>query len=97
MQTQLVDGHELYQIGYFVRAHETAIPDRWHIVDRGLNILGVVKWYPKWGEYIFAPMNGAEFSQECLRDIQRFLVKRAEGRERVRKLLNERPTHDTAT
>ena len=33
------------------------------------NIIGCIKWYNKWRQYCFYPMNDTIFSNDCMNDI----------------------------
>ena len=53
----------------------------WHVhAKQGGDILGVVRWYSGWRRYVFAPVEGSEYEQDCLRDIAAFVER--ETRER---------------
>jgi len=35
--------------------------------------LGIIKWFPKWRQYVFFPESGTVFNVECLNDIQSYM------------------------
>lgn len=40
---------------------------------RSGNVLGRIKWYAHWRQYVFAPADGCLFNPECLRSIATFV------------------------
>ena len=71
---------ELERIGKFLSVvKETPSRSRWRplwrLINNGREMLGVIRWYSNWKEYIFQPYEGSEYSVECLADIKAFLDK----------------------
>ena len=48
---------------------------RWKVVNHDTgDTLGGVYWWTAWRRYIFHPMPGTIYEQDCLRDIASFLI-----------------------
>ena len=47
---------------------------RWNIYATTGELLGEVRWCPRWRKYAFVPSNYTWFEEECLNDIARFLL-----------------------
>lgn len=65
------------RIGKYLRAVQLVRPmtrktDTWSILSNDGDILGSVRWYGPWRQYVFCPVN-AIFNAGCLKDIVAFL------------------------
>ena len=37
------------------------------------DMIGIIKWFPRWRQYALYPGNGTVFNAECLNDIQSYI------------------------
>ena len=44
----------------------------WFVLDRGVLVLGEIKWFPHWRCYAFFPKDKTLYEQDCLRVIADF-------------------------
>lgn len=62
------------KIGKYMTARAVGMAPRevYTIHARDGAIIGMVEWYPRWRQYVFAPDHDAALSHECLTDLARF-------------------------
>jgi hypothetical protein len=62
------------RLGRFMSAEPvgTAPRETYIIRSSSGDALGVVEWYPRWGQYIFDPESGVALSHECLSALAAF-------------------------
>jgi len=41
----------------------------WDVFSSGEIFLGEIRWFASWRKYVFLPLNGAVFEEDCMRDI----------------------------
>lgn len=68
------------QLGEYLRAEQLDSPgttEIWAIHSaRHGDVLGQIRWFGRWRQYVFYPVDGALFNAQCLRDIASFLADR---------------------
>lgn len=60
-----------------------ATTDRWWVERKDGAVLGEVRWYSPWRQYVFEPAPGCLFNRTCLGDLAEF-CDRATGAQRAR-------------
>ena len=50
--------------------------------SEGKDILGKIKWYPRWRQYVFFSHPYTIYSQGCLKDIAEFIEKEMKERKK---------------
>jgi len=68
----------------------------WCYNKSGGDLLGEVRWYPYWRQYVFTPVTTAVFSAGCLNDIADFIgqlmaERRQESGRKQGYVLHEKP------
>lgn len=43
------------------------------VFDRHNNIIGTVRWYPRWRKHVLEPTAGAVLSEDCLRALSDYM------------------------
>jgi hypothetical protein len=57
-----------------------AVTSTWELLSSGGDMLGIIKWYSAWRQYVLFPQPETVFNSECLKDITAFLVARMRER-----------------
>lgn len=63
-----------YKFIHFVKEEDKPKTSVWSCRNNTTyNELGIVKWYPGWGQYCYFPTGPAVYSAGCLEDINSFI------------------------
>jgi len=58
----------------FVMAEQKTKTQVWHIISKKWgNVLGVIRWYGPWRQYVFYPEKDTIWNKDCLDDVKNFL------------------------
>lgn len=60
------------QIGRFMRA--TEMGPGWGVHTNGGDPLGAIRWFAKWKQHEFVPLQGTIFTCDCLAPLAEFLA-----------------------
>ncbi len=53
---------------------QTEKTQSWHVISKKHgDLLGVVRWYPRWRQYTFFPEPDTVWNPECLNDVCEFI------------------------
>lgn len=59
---------------YFELAHKGEKTCKWHVVSRKNDaVLGEIKWFGRWRQYVFFPVIGTIFNPDCMDHISEFI------------------------
>lgn len=52
----------------------------WAVWEKNGGVLGQIKWFSHWRQYVFAPVEDTVFNVECMADIAAFIIEHKKDR-----------------
>jgi hypothetical protein len=60
----------------------------YEVVERGniRNVLGLIRWFPRWRKYVFAPCTETVYEETCMGEISEFIVTKTKAHKEKAKI-----------